>query len=329
MSYSTTMALLMYHIRREFYKTIDTSIIDTLSSFSRENILETFHMFEKQKLDYEDIKKYIINLPTEFSKKILKITRDPDIKELIEAYLLYYEFYNLNTMLRAKLSGHNESDLFLFNYSSTSSVEEIRKLEKIEDIKNLYIKIMIHHKLKNKNLYNTVKTLTLSSVSDLLLYSSIEYYQNLLSKKVKFGHNFTSLVITKAFYEIALMLAKMKFLSGIDVEGYIHSLTFLEDRQNILVELFVSDRDSFIKKCIDLKVIPPNFIVTDIDDIDKMKNIILKNKAKNIIIGNPLDPSTIVAMIILREIDMKNYFSIIGGFESGFSFEKVRQMLIL
>lgn len=69
--------------------------------------------------------------------------------------------------------------------------------------------------------------------------------------------------------------------------------------------------------------------MTDLDDIDRFKNAILKNICRSIIVGNPMDPATIIAIIILREIDMKNYFSLVGGYISGFSIESVRQLLVL
>lgn len=336
MNYSTTMALLMYHIRSELYKTTDTSIIDILTSTSAGSnyttsdlITQAVSKFEKTKLNFDELKRYILNIPIKFAKKVIELTRDPDLKELIEAYMLYYEFYNLNTLLRAKLSGHTEKDIFLFNYSTTIPTEELMNVEKIEDIKNYYIRTLIHHKLKNRNLHDTVKTISISTINELLFLSSVEYYQNLISKKVKFGYNYERIVKIKSFYDILMMLAKMKFISGVDVEKYIQNLYFLEDRQNTLAEIFLATKESFVKKCIDTGVLPPNFILTDIDDIDKFKNILLKNKCRDIIIGTPMDPATVIAIIILREIDMKNYFSIIGGFESGFTLEKIRQDLVL
>ncbi|MCS7299219.1 MAG: V-type ATPase subunit [Spirochaetia bacterium] len=336
MSYSTTMALLMYHIRSELYKTTDTSIIDILagssvsSSYTTSDLItQALSRFEKGKINFDELKRYILNIPIKFAKKVIELTRDPDMKELIEAYMLYYEFYNLNTLLRAKLSGHTEKDLFLFNYSTTTTIEELMNAERIEDIKNHYIKTLLHHKLKNRNLYDAIKTVSISTINELLFLSSVEYYQNLISKKVKFGYNYERIVKIKSFYDILMMLAKMKFISGIDVEKYIQNLYFLEDKQNVLAEIFLSTKESFIKKCIDTGILPPNFILTDIDDIDKFKNILLKNKCKDIIIGTPMDPATVIAIIVMREIDMKNYFAIIGGFESGFKLEEIRQDLVL
>lgn len=329
MSYSTELSLLMYHIRNEFYKITDTSIIDVISSLSPESIEEAFYKFEKVKLTFEDIKAKVSDIPINTAKRILRLTKNPDIRGLIEDYMLYYEFYNLNTLLRARLSGYNEKSLFLFDYSTISSREEMLSLDTVEKVKSLYYKVLSYHKIKNKKLKDALRVVSPSNVGDVMLYSSIEYYSNLMHKRVVFGNNLDRIIRIKAFYELLLTFAKMKFIGGVDVEKHIQLVSFLGDRQNMMYDIFISSKENFIKKCIDYNILPPNFLMTDLDDIDRFKNAILKNICKSIIVGNPLDPATVVAIIVLREIDMKNYFAIVGGYVSGFNIETIRQLLVL
>ncbi|MFN4244527.1 MAG: hypothetical protein ACK4F9_00040 [Brevinematia bacterium] len=329
MSYLTPMSQLMPRIRNEFYKTTSTEMIDILSSFSVDAVENVFLKFEKKKLNFDEVRKYIFNIPITFAKRMLDFISDWDIKNLIHSYMLAYEFYNLNTLIRAKLSGYPEKDLFLFDYSTVSSRENILSLESIDQIKALYFETLSRNKINNKLLRDTLKTLSLENINDLLVYSSIVYYRKLFENKTKFGYNLVSLLKIKAFYEILLMFAKVSFLSGIDIMKYINNVSFLGGDQEVLMNILLPGKESFIKKCIDYKVIPPNFVIVDLDDIDRFKNTLLKVKCRNLIISNPMDPSTTIAMMILREIDMKNYFSIIGGIVSGFEFEKVRQLLVL
>lgn len=319
----------MYHIRSEFYKTTNTSLIDMISNFSPESIEDAFYKFERVKLSFEEIKNKVSDIPIITARRILKLTKSPEIKSLIEDYMLYYEFYNLNTLLRARLSGYTEKSLFLFDYSTVASREEMANLDTVDKVKVLYYKVLSYHKIKSKKLKDALKVVSSTDVGEVMLYSSIEYYSNLISKRIVFGNNLDRIVRIKAFYELLLMFAKMKFIAGIDVEKYIQLIGFLGDKQNIMYDIFISSKENFVKKCIDYNILPPNFLMTDLDDIDRFKNAILKNICRSIIIGNPMDPATIIAIIILREIDMKNYFSLVGGYISGFSIENVRQLLVL
>lgn len=329
MSYSTEMSLLMYHIRSEFYKSTNSQIVDILSNFSQESIVEAIKKFEHVQLDINNVRQHILNIPINIAKKLLSLTRSPEIRELIEAYMLFYEFYNLNTLLRARLNKNLDKDLFLFDYSTVTTKDNLLNLEKVDDVKKVYFDTISFHKIRSKTLKDILRTISLDKTNELLLYSSIEYYRNLISKKSYFGMEFLNLVKIKAFYEIMEDLAKIKFIAGVDVEKYIQELGFLGDKQEVLTNLFLSSKENFVKKCIDFGIFPTNFLMTDIDDIDKFKNTIIKEKCRNIIVGLPMSPATIVAIIMLREIDMKNYFSILGGYVSGFSFEKVRQFLVL
>ncbi|MEN2998822.1 MAG: V-type ATPase subunit [Brevinematia bacterium] len=325
----TTMSLLMYPIRHEFYKTTNLEVIEILSDFSAENISKLFHKFEGVKLNFDELKEKIPNIPIHTAKTLLRLSREPSIRELIEAYMLSYELYNLNILLRARLNGNTDKNLFLFDYSAVTSKAELLKLEKIDEIKKVYFKVLTFYKIKSKKLRDTLRIVSVDNINELLLYSSIEYYRSLVSKGANFGHSLENILKTKAFYELLLTLAKIKFLANANVEKYISDLSFLGGKQELLANIFVSTKESFVKKCIDYDILPPNFILTDIDDIDRLKNTLLKLECKRLIIGTPMDPATIIGIIILREIDMKNYFSILGGFVSGFPFEKVRQLLVL
>lgn len=325
----TLMSLLMYPIRHEFYKTTTTEMVDILSNFSSEAITESFYKFEGVKLDIDAIREKALNIPVSIAMKFISLVKDSEMRECIRAYMLFYELYNLNTLLRARLNGNTERDLFLFGYSTVSTKEELLNLVKIDDIRKVYLETISYHRIRSKRFREVVRNVSLDSINELLVYSSVEYYKNLISKKVVFGRSFESLVRVKAFYEILLMLAKMKFLAGIDVEKYLVELYFLGGLEEKLVGILSSTKEGLIKRCIDYGALPPNFILTDIDDIDRFKNVILKMRCREIIVGTPMDPAAVIAAIVLREIDMKNYLSVIGGFMSGFSFEKVRQFLVL
>ncbi|MGC8767420.1 MAG: hypothetical protein ACP5PT_01155 [Brevinematia bacterium] len=329
MSYENTMYMLMYPIRHEFGKITSTRIIDFISNLSDEGIEKAISSFEQMEVSFVDLQSYVLNIPINLAKKFLKLVKDVEIIELLRSYMLYYEFYNYNTILRARLNGYDSKDIFLFDYGSLHTRDYLENLTSIDDIRRSYYEFLSYVKLGSKKFRDAVKIVSLATLNDVLLYSSIEYYKNLISKSAKFGSNLRKLVKVKSFYDLIIEFSKIKYLAGEDVEKYIEELSFLGDNKDILKEVMAVSIEGFIKKLIDKNILPSNFLITDIDDIARFRDVILKGLCKNIIIGSPLDPATIVAILILREIDVRNYLSILGGYVEGLSIERIRSLLVL
>jgi vacuolar-type H+-ATPase subunit C/Vma6 len=330
MSYETQMAILAYPIRHEFNKITTPEIFSLMSSVSSEEIENVISKYEGVKLSVNEIQKYALNVPINVGKKFISLSKDPDTTEIIEAYMLYYEFYNLNVLLKARLNGYLGSDIFLFDYHTVVDFNSLLSETSVQKIKESYYKLIEHHKISSRHLKDLIRTISLGTVNDLLLESSIAYYSNLIKKYQKVDQLLRSLVLEKAFYDLLLSLAKLKYLGGRNVEEIIQRLTFLSNKVEILADIFIGDgKEEFIKKCIDNKVIPSTFIVTELDDIARFRDILLKERCKNIVVSLPLNPTSIIAMLMLREIDSRNYLAMVGALLEGFSLDKLRSLLVL
>jgi hypothetical protein len=330
MSYETQMAILAYPIRHEFNKITTPEIFSLMSSVSSEEIENVISKYEGVKLSVNEIQKYALNIPINVNKKFISLSKDPDTTEIIEAYMLYYEFYNLNVLLKARLNGYLGSDIFLFDYHTVVDFNSLLSETSVQKIKESYYKLIEHHKISSRHLKDLIRTISLGTVNDLLLESSIAYYSNLIKKCRKVDQLLRSLVLEKVFYDLLLSLAKLKYLGGRNVEEIIQRLTFLSNKVEILADIFIGDgKEEFIKKCIDNKVITSTFIVTELDDIARFRDILLKERCKNIVVSLPLNPTSIIATLMLREIDSRNYLAMVGALLEGFSLDKLRSLLVL
>ncbi len=330
MSYKTQMAILSYPIRHEFSKVTNPEIFSLMSSVSSEDIENVISKCEGVKLNINEVQRYALNIPINVGKKFISLSRDPDTRGIIEAYMLYYEFYNLNVLLKARLNGYLESDLFLFDYHTVVDFGSLLLETSVQKIKEGYYKLIEHHKISFRHLKDLIRTVSSTTINDLLLESSLVYYSNLIRKYQKVDQLLRDLVLEKAFYDLLISLAKLKYLSGKNVEEIIQRLTFLSGKVEILADIFIGDgKEEFIKKCIDNKVIPSTFIVTELDDIVRFRDILLKQKCKNIVISLPLNPTSIVAILMLREIDSRNYLAMVGALLEGFSLDRLRSLLVL
>jgi len=330
MSYETQMAILAYPIRHEFTKITTPEIFSLMSSVSSEEIENVISKYEGIKLSVNEIQKYALNMPINVGKKFISLSKDPDTTEIIEAYMLYYEFYNLNVLLKARLNGYLGSDIFLFDYHTVVDFNSLLSETSVQKIKESYYKLIEHHKISSRHLKDLIRTISLGTVNDLLLESSIAYYSKLIKKYRKVDQLLRSLVLEKVFYDLLLSLAKLKYLGGRNVEEIIQRLTFLSNKVEILADIFIGDgKEEFIKKCIDNKVIPSTFIVTEFDDIARFRDILLKERCKNIVVSLPLNPTSIIATLMLREIDSRNYLAMVGALLEGFSLDKLRSLLVL
>lgn len=329
MAYENTMYMLMYHIRHEFYKVTSPKIIDFISNLSTDNIEKAISYFEQDKIPFSEIQSYVLEIPIKIAKKFLRLSKDPEISDFIHSYMLYYEFYNYNTILRARLNGYDSKDIFLFDYGKTYNKDYLQTLTSIEDIRKAYYDLLSHNRISSKKLRDSIKVASINTINEILLYSSIEYYRNLLSKSERLSFNLKKLIKVKSVYDFLIEFAKIKYLANEDVQRYLDELYFLGADKETLKEVLAVSFDGFVKKLIDKNLLPPNFIITDVDDVTRFRDVILKGISKNLIIGLPFDPATIIAIIILREIDVRNYLSIFGGYVEGLSLERIRSLLVL
>lgn len=330
MAYETQMAMLAYPIRHEFSKITTPELFSMMTSVSGDEIEKVISKYEGQKISINEVQKYAMNIPINVAKKFVSLARDQFVSELIEAYMLYYEFYNFNTLLKARLNGYLGNDIFLFDYHTVVDFKLLLNETSVQKIRENYYRLLEHHKISSRRLKDLVRTMSLASIQELSLETSITYYSNLLKRYQGVDSVLRDLVLEKAFYDILLSLAKLKYLSGKSVEDIIQRLTFLSSKVEILADTFIGDgKEEFIKKCIDNKIVPSTFVISELDDILKFRDVLLKEKCKSIVIGFPLSPSSIIAILILREIDSRNYLSMVGALMEGFSINKMRSLVVL
>ncbi len=319
----------IYTIRREFYKITSPEILEGIDILTPEKVEYIFQSKENESVKFSNIQSESLGILQKLAKKLLSLSRGSFTEKLIYDYMLYYEFYNLNILLKARINNY-EGELFLFDWSRVSSKEELLSLKTLQEVQKTYLAILSAYRISDKRLLTSLKTVSKSNIREVLLYSSIVYYRNLLKTCEMSGSAEAERIIsTKAFYEFLISLAKIRFIENVDVENVLEDLDFLPNKQ-ILQDIFLVDtRENFLKKCVDKKIIPQNFLISEIDDIDKFKNIILKNTCKSIIIGFPLNIASLLSIFILREIDVKNYTALVGAALEGLEMNKVRSLVVL
>lgn len=267
----------------------------------------------------------------------LRLISDPSIEYLMIQYLKRYDFWNLKTLLRAKLTGASSEEVMdMMLPVGELKKEKLIQLYKLSNAREILDACGLINKSEFENPLNDYETShNLGIIENLLDFhyykDSIEFAQKIPTQGKLFKEFFK---YEFDIYNLKLLLKKIVFgLSKKDVENYLLD----EGRdisKNILYELLNAEKLSSFMRILSKtnyrKVLPE--IAEDQDPLMQYEILLERFLLKKSILlyhQNPLTVDVVLGFMFAKEIEVRNLRVIMKSKNLEFTEDYVKNLIII
>ena len=268
--------------------------------------------------------------------KLKKISEDKSLRELIEAYMMRRDIWNIKTILRGRHSRQKDEEvkelILPLGKLDESFFIELMKKESVEEIAKSLKFIRFEHLMKTIPAYREKKNLfELENALDHDYYSYLIEFSERLPRQGQFFREFVENEIDILNIKALLRLKK----AGVDKRDIERHLFYPGARlgSSMLRKLAgAEDISSMLKS---LQGAGYGRIAREIEkkesiiDIELKLNKYLLDKAVLLLHKHPLSVDVILGYMFAKEIEIKNLKTIIKGKQLGMSEEFIESELVI